>query len=62
MLRLTQHQVMAGQGTMFLELFEDHPDIEAVIVPVGGGGMLRYITRYPRRAVLNGTFCILYGN
>jgi threonine dehydratase len=33
---------MAGQGTMFLELYEDHPDMGAVIVPVGGGGMLRH--------------------
>lgn len=32
--------VIAGQGTMALELLEDVPDLEAVIVPVSGGGML----------------------
>jgi threonine dehydratase len=33
-------EVMAGQGTIGLELLEDFPDIEAVIVPVGGGGLI----------------------
>jgi threonine dehydratase/serine racemase len=32
--------VIAGQGTIALELFADHPDLNAVIVPVGGGGMI----------------------
>ncbi len=32
--------VMAGQGTMGLEILEQAPDLEAVIVPVGGGGLL----------------------
>jgi threonine dehydratase len=32
--------VIAGQGTLGLELLEQHPDIEAVIVPVGGGGLI----------------------
>lgn len=31
--------VIAGQGTVGLEIFEDCPDIDAVIVPVGGGGL-----------------------
>ncbi len=31
--------VMAGQGTMGLELLEQNPYIEAVIVAIGGGGM-----------------------
>jgi threonine dehydratase len=30
--------VIAGQGTLGLELLEDMSDLEAVIVPVGGGG------------------------
>jgi threonine dehydratase len=34
-----QH-VMAGQGTVGLELLADAPDLEAVIVPVGGGGLI----------------------
>lgn len=32
--------VIAGQGTAALELLEDVPDLDAVIVPVGGGGLL----------------------
>lgn len=32
--------VIAGQGTLGLELLEDTPDLEAVVVPVGGGGLL----------------------
>jgi threonine dehydratase len=32
--------VIAGQGTLGLELLEQHPDLDAVIVPVGGGGLI----------------------
>jgi threonine dehydratase len=32
--------IMAGQGTTALELLEDAPDIEALVVCVGGGGLL----------------------
>lgn len=32
--------VIAGQGTVALELFADFPDLDAVVVPVGGGGLL----------------------
>lgn len=32
--------VIAGQGTLGLELLEQHLDLEAVIVPVGGGGLI----------------------
>jgi len=32
--------VIAGQGTVGLELLEQHPDLEAVIVPIGGGGLI----------------------
>ena len=32
--------VMAGQGTMALEILEQVPDVEAIVVPVGGGGLL----------------------
>jgi len=31
--------VIAGNGTIGLELFEDLPDLDAVIVPYGGGGL-----------------------
>ena len=32
--------VLAGAGTTGLEIVEDAPDLDAVIVPVGGGGLL----------------------
>jgi threonine dehydratase len=32
--------VIAGQGTMALEILEDAPELDAVILPVGGGGLL----------------------
>ena len=31
--------IIAGQGTMGLEIHEDWPEVETVLVPVGGGGM-----------------------
>jgi threonine dehydratase len=31
---------IAGQGTVGLELLEDVPDVDAVVVPVGGGGLI----------------------
>jgi threonine dehydratase len=33
-------QVIAGQGTIGLELLEQVPGLEAVIVPIGGGGLI----------------------
>jgi threonine dehydratase len=32
--------VMAGQATIALEILEDLPDVEAVLVPIGGGGLI----------------------
>jgi threonine dehydratase len=32
--------VIAGQGSLGLEILQQHPDIEAVIVPIGGGGLI----------------------
>jgi threonine dehydratase len=32
--------VIAGQGTIGLEILEDRPDLDIVIVPVGGGGLI----------------------
>lgn len=32
--------VIAGQGTIGLELLQQLPDVEAVIVPIGGGGLI----------------------
>jgi threonine dehydratase len=33
-------QIIAGQGTMGLEILEDLPEVETVLAPVGGGGMI----------------------
>ncbi len=33
-------QVIAGQGTIGLELFEKLPDLDTVVVPIGGGGLI----------------------
>jgi threonine dehydratase len=32
--------IIAGQGTLGLEILEDVPDVEAIVVPVGGGGLI----------------------
>jgi threonine dehydratase len=33
-------RVIAGQGTVALELLEDVPDLDVIVAPVGGGGLL----------------------
>ena len=33
------HDVFAGHGTVGLEILEDLPDVETILVPVGGGGL-----------------------
>lgn len=33
-------EVVCGQGTAALELLQDHPDLDIIITPVGGGGLL----------------------
>ena len=32
--------VIAGQGTIGLEIMQDLPDVDAIVVPVGGGGLI----------------------
>ena len=32
--------IITGQGTMALEILEQTPDVQAIVVPVGGGGLL----------------------
>jgi threonine dehydratase len=36
----TDENVIAGHGTLGLELLDDVPDLERVLVPVGGGGLI----------------------
>jgi threonine dehydratase len=33
-------EIVAGQGTCGLEIFEDIPDVESIFVPIGGGGLI----------------------
>lgn len=33
-------ELIAGQGTVGLEMLEDHPDLDVVLVPAGGGGLI----------------------
>lgn len=33
-------EVILGQGTAAMELLEDHPDLEYIVTPVGGGGLI----------------------
>src|SRR5437870_6688983 len=34
------YAIMAGQGTAALELFQDVPSLDALVTPVGGGGLM----------------------
>jgi len=37
-------KIIAGQGTVGLEILEDLPEVETVLVPVGGGGLISGIS------------------
>lgn len=38
--RYDHPHILAGQGTMGLEIVDQVPDVDAVLVPVGGGGLI----------------------
>jgi threonine dehydratase len=38
--RYDHPHILAGQGTMGLEIVEQVPDLDACIIPVGGGGLI----------------------
>jgi len=42
-------QIIAGQGTCGLEILEDLPDVDLVVVPVSGGGLLSGIAAAVKR-------------
>ena len=37
-------QLIAGQGTVGLEIMEDWPEVDVVVVPIGGGGLISGIS------------------
>lgn len=36
----TESEVIAGQGTIGLEILDDFPEVDTILVPVGGGGLI----------------------
>ncbi|MGG7508635.1 threonine ammonia-lyase [Plantibacter sp. YIM 135249] len=47
--------VIAGQGTLGLEIFDEVPDVQTVIVPIGGGGLISGVAgALKQRAALEG--------
>lgn len=44
-------RIIAGQGTVGLEIVEDWPEVERVVVPVGGGGLLAGVSAAVRAMV-----------
>src|SRR5690606_37203429 len=47
--------IIMGQRTLGLELYEQRPDLETVVVPVGGGGLIAGIaSAVKQRAALDG--------
>ena len=51
-------QIIIGQGTVALELIEEHPDLDIIICPVSGGGLISGIAYY---ASLAGENIRVYG-
>jgi len=41
--------IIAGQGTVGKEILEDWPEVEAVVVPIGGGGLISGIAAWVKR-------------
>ncbi|PVH26205.1 threonine ammonia-lyase IlvA [Sphingobacterium corticibacter] len=42
-------KIIEGQGTVAVEILEDLPDVEAVIVPIGGGGLSSGLSLYMKQ-------------
>ena len=40
MYRFDHPDILAGQGTMGLEILDQVPDLDACVIPVGGGGLI----------------------
>ncbi|MBX3098418.1 MAG: threonine ammonia-lyase [Salinibacterium sp.] len=47
--------VVAGQGTLGLEILDQRPDVETVVIPIGGGGLISGVaSAMKQRAALDG--------
>ena len=60
--RYDHPHIMAGQGTMGLEIVEQVNNIDVVIVPVGGGGLIAGValavkTLHPRIKIIVSNIC-----
>jgi threonine ammonia-lyase medium form len=42
--------IIAGQGTVGREILEDWPDVQVILVPIGGGGLLSGVSAYVKQA------------
>ncbi len=40
--------IVAGQGTCGMEMLQDVPDLEAIVIPVGGGGLMSGVAIYAK--------------
>ncbi len=40
--------IIAGQATIAYELFEEAPDLDVIVVPIGGGGLIAGIAQYAK--------------
>lgn len=63
--RYDHPDILAGQGTMGLEIIEQVENIDAVIIPVGGAGLLagsavaiKYL--YPNIQIIVSAFCFVW--
>ncbi|HEX6309574.1 MAG TPA: threonine/serine dehydratase [Longimicrobiales bacterium] len=41
--------IIAGQGTTAIEILEDWPDVEHILVPIGGGGLISGMAAYVKQ-------------
>jgi threonine dehydratase len=41
--------IIAGQGTVGLEILEDWPEVETILAPIGGGGLISGVAAYVKR-------------
>ncbi|WP_309616720.1 threonine ammonia-lyase [Salinibacterium sp.] len=54
--------VVAGQGTVGLEILDQRPDVETIVVPIGGGGLISGVASAAKqRAALDGRIIRIIG-